>query len=411
MSKTGKRSKKDKKYFRFKTKIVYLTHQMKDELDACFDYDRFCWNWFLATKKEYDKVKDYNHDLLKELRLIRNLTPWQLERPEYIMAQVHNYFVQTSIEVVKYNINVKEYNATHKDKKDFKHMQFKTKKDPKKSFTVPNNRFLVDRFNPKGKNYTFGIKLGSNCPIKNRSYRRFLIAELPPGVLDGSTKVMNAVILKEYDEYFISFCLEILKPIQLPKGTEIIGIDPGIENVMTLSTGRKYRLPKKLKDLYKRKKYYQSRMDKRKRKDSKIQSNRYYRARAKFVKVCRDIENLKNDLAHKITTQIVKNASEVHWEECNTNNMRKLYYLPEKIAETSWYTLSEYLEYKCKARCEDFYRVSSKNASTQTCSKCGHVKKGSNKLSLRDREYVCPKCGFRRNRDVNAAINISRLNK
>jgi putative transposase len=41
--------------------------------------------------------------------------------------------------------------------------------------------------------------------------------------------------------------------------------------------------------------------------------------------------------------------------------------------------------------------------SSKTCSCCGYINK---ELTLKDREWTCPKCNSVLSRDVNAAINI-----
>ena len=47
--------------------------------------------------------------------------------------------------------------------------------------------------------------------------------------------------------------------------------------------------------------------------------------------------------------------------------------------------------------------------TTQTCSSCGHRFIEGEKLSLKDRKYICPQCGMIEDRDINAAKNIYNL--
>ena len=44
--------------------------------------------------------------------------------------------------------------------------------------------------------------------------------------------------------------------------------------------------------------------------------------------------------------------------------------------------------------------------SSKTCSSCGQVKKD---LTLNDRVFECDSCGFKLDRDLNAAINLKNL--
>ena len=49
-----------------------------------------------------------------------------------------------------------------------------------------------------------------------------------------------------------------------------------------------------------------------------------------------------------------------------------------------------------------FLKVDKWFPSSQLCCCCGHKQK----LSLSDRVFVCPECGLKIDRDLNAAINI-----
>jgi len=49
-------------------------------------------------------------------------------------------------------------------------------------------------------------------------------------------------------------------------------------------------------------------------------------------------------------------------------------------------------------------KVDPRNTS-KTCARCGYVKKD---LTLADRVFVCPRCGWTVDRDYNASLNILR---
>ena len=76
-----------------------------------------------------------------------------------------------------------------------------------------------------------------------------------------------------------------------------------------------------------------------------------------------------------------------------------------KINDLGWGEYSRQLEYKgswygCLIGKIDRFWPSSK-----ICNCCGYI---NNKLTLKDREWICPKCGKHHDRDENAAKNIKK---
>ncbi|WP_198968352.1 RNA-guided endonuclease InsQ/TnpB family protein, partial [Saccharolobus islandicus] len=61
-----------------------------------------------------------------------------------------------------------------------------------------------------------------------------------------------------------------------------------------------------------------------------------------------------------------------------------------------------YLSYKAERAGRRVVKVDPRNTS-KTCAKCGYVKKD---LTLADRIFSCPKCGWTVDRDYNASLNI-----
>ena len=67
--------------------------------------------------------------------------------------------------------------------------------------------------------------------------------------------------------------------------------------------------------------------------------------------------------------------------------------------------LSRQIQYKAKWRGVEVRIADKYFPSSKTCSCCGKVK---SVLDLSERTYSCAFCGFRIDRDVNAAINLAR---
>jgi putative transposase len=65
----------------------------------------------------------------------------------------------------------------------------------------------------------------------------------------------------------------------------------------------------------------------------------------------------------------------------------------------------QFLTYKAKKIGKKIIKIDEKH-TTQMCCRCGYIKKGKNKMSLKDRMYICDKCGNHINRDKNSAVNI-----
>ncbi|WP_457612795.1 transposase [Methanocaldococcus sp.] len=69
----------------------------------------------------------------------------------------------------------------------------------------------------------------------------------------------------------------------------------------------------------------------------------------------------------------------------------------------SYADLIEKIKYKAKLEGVPVVDVSPRNTS-KTCSRCGYV----NRRLKNDRIFVCPKCGLKIDRDLDASINLAR---
>ena len=385
---------------------------MQEELDRCFDYVIYCRNKLLEMINNYPK--EHNGEYEKEsernkrFRAFRNSEEWQTQLPEHVVDCAISRLADSFSRVIAHNKKIKE----SKSKEKFWKVRTKSKKTSKKSFTVSQNRILKGSYRPKGKNFTFGITLSRTSQVKSK-YRMMEITELPKGLAEGTGRVVSATIFKRWGEYYVSFCMEILQKKEYPETFGLIGVDPGLKTTLTLSNGVKISYPDKIKKLIKKAEYYQSRMDKRYDKTKKVQSKRYYRARAKFWRTMKHIACLKKDWIHKITTKLANHYKIVKWEDVEEaklerSNKIKSKKLRKALHNANWFKIKMILNQKLKKRGGELILVPCLEASTQKCSECGYIRKGEEKLTLNDRTYVCPHCGYTEDRDINAAKNIAK---
>ncbi len=124
------------------------------------------------------------------------------------------------------------------------------------------------------------------------------------------------------------------------------------------------------------------------------------------------IANIRRDAIHQATHKIVvdKLPVAVGIENLNVKGMMQNRRLAKSLADAS---MSEFLrQIRYKAAWHDILVVEADRwfASTQTCSRCGKAPASAEeKLTLSDRRFVCPSCGFEADRDLNAALNLRRV--
>ena len=80
--------------------------------------------------------------------------------------------------------------------------------------------------------------------------------------------------------------------------------------------------------------------------------------------------------------------------------------LARAISDVSWSEFFRQLEYKAELHGAEVLHIDTFYPSSQICSECGYQNVETKNLGVR--EWTCPKCGSRHDRDTNAAVNILR---
>ena len=211
-----------------------------------------------------------------------------------------------------------------------------------------------------------------------------------------ASKPTTVTVIKEPSgKYFISLTL-LEAEKALPPSAVSVGIDLGIETFATLSDGRKFKSPAKIRKLRKKLAALQ-RQHSRKQKGSK----RREKARVKVARLHEHIANVRNDFLQKLSTLIVRENQTIAIEDLHTKGMMRNRKLSRAIGEQGWRQFREMLKYKCEWGGRKLEIVSRWLPSSKTCSCCGE----KTALSLKDRVWSCA-CGATHDRDVNASQNI-----
>ncbi|WP_242314842.1 transposase [Bacillus cereus group sp. BfR-BA-01355] len=197
---------------------------------------------------------------------------------------------------------------------------------------------------------------------------------------------------------------------------ESIGVDVGLKELFVASNGMKERninKDAKVKKLLKRKKSAQRDMSRRFKKGAKIQSAGYEKAKAEHLRLSRKITNIRTNHIHQATAKLVKTKPmRIVVEDLSISNLLKNKKLSKSFSFQKLNFFFQCLSYKCEKYGIAYVKADKWFASSKICSCCGvkydHSVQPEGQWSLKIREWCCVSCNSHHDRDVNAAINLSR---
>lgn len=289
-------------------------------------------------------------------------------------------------------------------------------------------KLIKQNNNIKGKPRYKSRKSKQNCPTRtdrmtfNGRYvhlEKIGVVKLSKVKIDLDGKLMNARLNFDGIDYWLSFSVEY-KDVQLeekPKA-EPIGIDLGLKTLVYCSNGNIYKKPhtkmidKKIKHLQRRiSKIYQPMIDYCKETRTKFSTLKKSNNLTKLEKELRKYQirktNILDSNIHRITSDLIKiNPEKIVIEDLNVKGMMSNHKLARSIQSSKFYEIRRQIMYKCKNNNIELIVADRFYPSSKTCSSCGKIK---DDLKLKDRVYRCPQCGAVIDRDLNAAINLSRI--
>ncbi|TLZ80292.1 MAG: IS200/IS605 family element transposase accessory protein TnpB [Methanobacteriota archaeon] len=212
-------------------------------------------------------------------------------------------------------------------------------------------------------------------------------------------KIHSATVSERAGRWFVSLNVQEELSEQRPVEGPVVGVDLGISRLATVSDGSVIENPKPLRRMERSLKHLQ-RVVSRRRKGSSNRHKAVLRAQHLYLR----ITNVRKDALHKATTMLAKTKSVVVVEDLAARGLLKNHRLAKSVADASWSEFVRQLGYKTRWYGSKLVKADRFFPSTKTCSKCGTVKL---EMSLAQRTFHC-ECGLVMDRDLNAAINLSR---
>ena len=229
------------------------------------------------------------------------------------------------------------------------------------------------------------------------------------------TRIGTVTLTKDSaGNFFLSMQLGSDKPfVKTTKAKKkAVGIDLNTENFLTESNGNVIPNPRYYRTIKNKLAKAQRTLSRRERRAKKEHrslrdSKNYQKQRQLVAKIHAKVRNQRQNFLHQQSTTLIKNHDLVVAEELRSKNLLKNHALALSISDVGWRTFLSMLSYKADIYGRKFVTISPRN-TTQTCHSCHFVMgtNGTDKLMLKDREWICPNCGTHHIRDWNAAKNI-----
>ena len=368
---------------------LYPNENQRKELNLNIQAARGIYNLGLQMQNESN---EQGTGFIKYFDLITRFGKMRNEDPDY------SWIKSVSVGVMRETLNNLDSAFQRFFNKQNRYPKFKSKKKSKKSFSTRSDRTAI---------------YGEYISISGLNDK--LVLAKNHGIPEGVRMYNTVVSFDGYDYWFSCTCETPEIDMSNVLKSEPIGIDVGIVNMITTSDGDFYKFSdyskyeKRLKRQQRRlskdyKRYFTESLDTRTKYEDIPKSKNHYKKLQKRFKTISKMKNKRRNDIHNATKQIVsKNPSAIVIENISVLEQLQDPWMKKFTNEMMYYEIHRQLKYKAAMRNIPIIVAEKGFASSQICSNCGKVG------YIKHRVFKCSHCGFREDRDLNAAYNLRNL--
>jgi putative transposase len=347
---------------------IYPTQEQQSHLAQAFGCVRWVWNQSLATMSQTYKETGKG---LSALTMKKQIPVWKTEH-EWL-KECYSQCLQSSVlNLSQAFINFFDGRAGYPTFK---------KRQGRQSMQYPQNVKILsdDQIKFPGNLGVVKAKIHRDCV---GTLRTVTVSKMPDG------RYYAALLMEDGSE----------NPVTHEDG-KAIGIDLGLLDFAVTSNGSKYQNPRHLKKHERNLKRKQRQLSRKKDKTT----HKRLKAKLAVAKVHAKIARVREDFRHKLSRKIVNENQVIVVENLAVKNMVSNPNLARAISDAGWGMFCTMLKYKAEAEGKVYLEVGRFFPSSHLCS---NTLLFLPKMDLSVREFECPHCGNRHDRDINAAINI-----
>mgnify|MGYP000363252085 FL=1 len=356
---------------------IYLTDLQRELIEKTFGCTRYVYNNFLAERKnkyEESKTKVHVYEQLKKLTDLKREKEW-LREIDSCALQASVYNLDNAFQGFFHGKGYPKFMAKGV------HESFRTNNTLS---TYKNKKYETIRID-------FNKRIITLPKLKEVKFRGYRTTKEMVG------KIKSATISKDANKYFVSILVEVPFIKYSINPTSIVGLDLGIKDFIVTSNGEKLKNEVRVNE--KRLKGLQKGLAR-----CKPGSKNRYKMKLKIQRLYLKIKNARKHMIFKLANKILKESDIVAVETLDVKSMYQVHSIAKHLNKVPIGDFLSVLKYKADWLGKKVININKYFPSSQCCNRCDYKNEEVKDLSVR--KWICPKCGFEHDRDINASVNI-----